>query len=157
MSLALHQPQLEAITAACRRHHVARLHTFGSVLRPDYRPGESDIDLLVEFQPDQPGALYKTYFSLLNELRQSLASRIDLVMVDASAIPTSKHRSRPASSKCMQRDPRAYLNDILEAAAAIEAATAGLDGESYGSNRLIRSAVEREFIIIGEALRVISQ
>jgi uncharacterized protein with HEPN domain len=57
----------------------------------------------------------------------------------------------------MQRDPRAYLNDILEAAAAIEAATAGLDGESYGSNRLIRSAVEREFIIIGEALRVISQ
>jgi uncharacterized protein with HEPN domain len=57
----------------------------------------------------------------------------------------------------MQRDPRAYLNDILEAAAAIEAATVGVNGESYGSNRLIRSAVEREFIIIGEALRVISQ
>lgn len=57
----------------------------------------------------------------------------------------------------MQRDPRAYLNDILEAAAAIEAATLGVNGETYGSNRLIRSAVEREFIIIGEALRVISQ
>ncbi|MCP9848969.1 DUF86 domain-containing protein [Cyanobium sp. Morenito 9A2] len=57
----------------------------------------------------------------------------------------------------MQRDPRAYLNDILEAASAIEAATVGVDGETYGSNRLIRSAVEREFIIIGEALRVISQ
>ena len=27
----------------------------------------------------------------------------------------------------MLRDPRAYLNDILEAAAAIAAATAGLD------------------------------
>jgi uncharacterized protein with HEPN domain len=57
----------------------------------------------------------------------------------------------------MQRDPRAYLNDILEAPSAIEAATAGVNGESYGSNRLIRSAVEREFIIIGEALKVISQ
>ena len=32
-----------------------------------------------------------------------------------------------------------------------------LGGETYVSNRLIRSAVEREFIIIGEALRVISK
>lgn len=57
----------------------------------------------------------------------------------------------------MQRDPCAYLNDILEAASAIQAATLDLDADSYGSSRLIRSAVEREFIIIGEALRVISQ
>jgi predicted nucleotidyltransferase len=47
MTLALGQPQLEAITAACRKHHVARLHAFGSVLRPDFRPGESDIDLVM--------------------------------------------------------------------------------------------------------------
>jgi uncharacterized protein with HEPN domain len=57
----------------------------------------------------------------------------------------------------MQRDPCAYLNDILEAASAIQAATLDLDADSYGSSRLIRSAVEREFIIIGEALRVMSQ
>jgi uncharacterized protein with HEPN domain len=57
----------------------------------------------------------------------------------------------------MQRDSRAYLNDILEAAAAIQEATADVNAEAYGSNRLIRSAVEREFIIIGEALRVIGQ
>lgn len=56
----------------------------------------------------------------------------------------------------MQRDPSAYLNDIIEAAAAIEAATGGLDSDTYGQSRLIRSAVEREFIIIGEALKVIS-
>jgi uncharacterized protein with HEPN domain len=57
----------------------------------------------------------------------------------------------------MQRDSRAYLNDILEAAAAIQEATADVNAEAYCSNRLIRSAVEREFIIIGEALRVIGQ
>jgi uncharacterized protein with HEPN domain len=57
----------------------------------------------------------------------------------------------------MQRDPRAYLNDILESAAAIQAATVDVTAETYGSNRIIRSAVEREFIIIGEALRVIFQ
>ena len=90
MTSALAPNQLEAITNACRRHRVARLHAFGSVLRPDYQPGESDIDLLVEFQPDAPDVLYKTYFSLLNELRQSLATRIDLVMVDAIRNPYVK-------------------------------------------------------------------
>ena len=90
MSLALAQPQLDAIAAACRRHHVARLHAFGSVLRSDFRPGESDIDLLVEFQPLDASTLYQTYFALLNDLRQGLASRVDLVMVDAVRNPTIK-------------------------------------------------------------------
>ncbi len=31
MSLALAQPQLDAIADACRRHHVARLDVFGSL------------------------------------------------------------------------------------------------------------------------------
>jgi predicted nucleotidyltransferase len=45
---------------------------FGSVLRPDYRPGESDIDLLVEFHPLDPASLYKAYFALLNDLLRGL-------------------------------------------------------------------------------------
>lgn len=83
----LPQPQLDAIAAACKRHHVASLHAFGSVLRPDYRPGESDIDLLVEFQPLDASSLYKAYFALLNDLRQGLTSRVDLVMADAVRNP----------------------------------------------------------------------
>ena len=90
MSLALAQPQLDAIADACRRHHVARLDVFGSVLRSDYRPGESDIDLLVEFQPLDPASLYKAYFALLNDLRIGLASRVDLVMADAIRNPYVK-------------------------------------------------------------------
>ena len=57
----------------------------------------------------------------------------------------------------MQRDPRAYLNDILEAGMAIREAVSGQDESTYGANRLIRSAVEREFTIIGEALNVIAK
>ncbi len=57
----------------------------------------------------------------------------------------------------MLRDPRAYLNDILEAAAAITAATAGLDEDTYRRSRLVRSSTEREFIIIGEALKVVAR
>jgi predicted nucleotidyltransferase len=41
----------------CRRHHMRRLALFGSVLRDDFRP-ESDIDVLVEFEPGHvPGLI----------------------------------------------------------------------------------------------------
>lgn len=57
----------------------------------------------------------------------------------------------------MQRDERAYLSDILEACSAIEHALSGLDLAAYRADRLVRSAVEREFIIIGEAVAVLSR
>ncbi|MFM1799361.1 MAG: hypothetical protein RLZZ117_1639 [Cyanobacteriota bacterium] len=90
MAHPLPQPQLDAIADACRRRHVARMDVFGSVLRPDYRPGESDIDLLVEFLPLDPGSLYKACFALLNDLRLALASQVDLVMADAVRNPCIK-------------------------------------------------------------------
>ena len=52
----------------------------------------------------------------------------------------------------MPRSPLAYLLDIVEACAAIESALSGRDIGAYRANRLVRSAVEREFILIGEAV-----
>jgi uncharacterized protein with HEPN domain len=52
----------------------------------------------------------------------------------------------------MPRDQRAYLVDIIESCDAIATAVRGLEFEDYDTNRLIRSSVEREFIIIGEAI-----
>ena len=57
----------------------------------------------------------------------------------------------------MPRDERAYLSDILESCDAISSAVRDLDLTSYQNNRLVRSAVEREFIIIGEAVSVLSR
>ena len=37
----------------CRRHHLRKLSLFGSVLRDDFGP-DSDVDVLVEFDPDHP-------------------------------------------------------------------------------------------------------
>jgi len=51
----------------------------------------------------------------------------------------------------MPRDARAYLADIIESCDAITVAIRGLDLAGYEGNRLVRSSVEREFIIIGEA------
>ena len=39
----------------CRRHHVKRLDVFGSAVNGDFRPDESDIDFLVEFDDSIEG------------------------------------------------------------------------------------------------------
>ena len=41
----------ETLAALCRRHRIRRLSLFGSVLNGSSRP-DSDVDLLVEFEPD---------------------------------------------------------------------------------------------------------
>lgn len=76
----------QGVIHACQRYRVVRLYVFGSSLRDDYRPGESDIDLLVEFQPDESYALVDAYFGLLEELR-GLLGNVDLVMVGAVKNP----------------------------------------------------------------------
>ena len=47
----------EHIAEFCRRHHIRRFAFFGSVLRDDFRP-ESDVDVLLEFEPEHiPGLI----------------------------------------------------------------------------------------------------
>ena len=57
----------------------------------------------------------------------------------------------------MPRDARAYLSDILESCDAIATALAGMDVDGYLSNRLVRSSIERELTIVGEAIAVLSR
>jgi uncharacterized protein with HEPN domain len=57
----------------------------------------------------------------------------------------------------MQRDPRALLQDVVEAADAIAEAIEAITLEDYRDNQMIRSSVEREFIIIGEVLTNLSR
>jgi predicted nucleotidyltransferase len=70
---------LDATTLArfCERHHMRRLALFGSQLKGTARP-DSDIDLLVEFEPGRvPGLL--ALASMEQELSELLGGRrIDL-------------------------------------------------------------------------------
>ncbi len=50
MSTRIELPKDE-IAAFCRRNRIRRLSVFGSVLRNDFSPA-SDVDVLVEFEPD---------------------------------------------------------------------------------------------------------
>ena len=81
------ESQRDRIAAACVRHGVVRLYAFGSATRRDFRPGESDVDLLVEFGPMDPHARADAYFDLLDELRDILGTEVDLVMAGAVKNP----------------------------------------------------------------------
>ena len=56
-----------------------------------------------------------------------------------------------------RREPKAFLHDISVACARIDEFTHGIDFERYRGDALIRSAVERQFEIIGETLNRLSQ
>jgi predicted nucleotidyltransferase len=50
-------PDGEALASLCRRHRIRQLSLFGSTLKGSARP-DSDIDLLVEFEPQaKPGLI----------------------------------------------------------------------------------------------------
>lgn len=65
----------EKIVNFCRRHHISKLAFFGSVLRDDFGP-ESDVDVLVEFEPGHVPGL--AFFKFESELSQILGRRVDL-------------------------------------------------------------------------------
>ena len=63
------------IAEFCRQRHIRRLALFGSILRDDFSP-ESDIDLLIEFEPGcTPGF---RFFTIAEELGQLLGRDVDL-------------------------------------------------------------------------------
>jgi len=57
----------------------------------------------------------------------------------------------------MKDDVLAHLHDILHAARSVKQFVAGSNFDHYCSNELLRSAVERKFEIMGEALNRIDR
>jgi len=71
-AIALTKKQIRAF---CRKHHILRLAFFGSVVRDDFTP-QSDVDVLVEFEPDHiPGF---QFFIIQAELSKLIGHTVDL-------------------------------------------------------------------------------
>ena len=66
----------EQIEAFCRKHHIRWLAVFGSVLRDDFGP-ESDVDVLVEFEPGRRLGL--EFVSIADELEEIVGRRVDFL------------------------------------------------------------------------------
>ena len=62
----------EQIAEFCRRRRIRKLSLFGSVLRDDFSP-ESDVDVLVEFEPGHTPGL--AIVDVEEELSQLLGNR----------------------------------------------------------------------------------
>jgi predicted nucleotidyltransferase len=74
MSVKIEVPS-EEVAAFCRRHHIRKLAFFGSVLRDDFTP-ESDVDVLVEFEPEHTPGL--AFFAIQRELSAILGRKVDM-------------------------------------------------------------------------------
>ncbi|MFH0980577.1 MAG: nucleotidyltransferase family protein [Planctomycetota bacterium] len=60
-----------------RRWRIREFALFGSVLRPDFQP-DSDIDVLITFEPDIPWSLYD-WVDMIDELEAMFGRDVDLV------------------------------------------------------------------------------
>jgi len=70
----------ERLAAFCRKNQIRELSLFGSALREDFRP-DSDIDLLVVFEPDARIGLL-AFARIQRELSELVGRRVDLVPKD---------------------------------------------------------------------------
>lgn len=66
----------DQIAAFCVGHGIKRLSIFGSALRSDFGP-DSDIDVLVEFEPDRIPGLFG-FAGMELELTRMLGRKVDL-------------------------------------------------------------------------------
>ena len=78
MSVRIQIPE-DKIAEFCRRNHIRKLALFGSVLRDDFMP-ESDVDVLVEFEPGHTPGL--AFITMQDELSELLGRSVDLITPD---------------------------------------------------------------------------
>lgn len=75
----------DAIEAFCRKWQIRESALFGSVLRDDFHP-ESDVDVLVTFEPDSPWSLWDL-IDMREELRELFGRGVDLVEKESLVNP----------------------------------------------------------------------
>jgi len=91
---------MQELADLARRHQIRRLAFFGSVLREDFHP-ESDVDVLVEFEP---------------------GARIGLLGMAALEIELSQIIGRKVDLRTPQDLSRYFRDEVVSSAEAIYAA-----------------------------------
>ena len=83
MTINIIEPQVANIAALCRQFGVRRLEVFGSAAGSAFDSEHSDIDFLVDFDPEGKPDLFHRYFGLNEALARLFERKVDLVMVGA--------------------------------------------------------------------------
>ena len=80
--------KLRELRILCRRYGVVRLGAFGSVLREDFDPNNSDIDLAVEFARSRRYGPADQYFKFKTAIERLFDRDVDLI--ELRAMPASR-------------------------------------------------------------------
>lgn len=70
---------LDAIAHLCVKHRVRRLFLIGSATGDAFDSARSDVDFLVEFEPQERKGFEDVYFLLLADLETMLGRHVDLI------------------------------------------------------------------------------
>lgn len=73
---------INQIVSLCQKNKVYSLFAFGSVITNSFRD-ESDIDLVVDINDDDPVSFTEKYFNLKFQLEELLKRKIDLLELKA--------------------------------------------------------------------------
>ncbi len=76
--LALDAATLAAVSGICRRFQVRRLDMVGSATRADFDPARSDVDLLVDFEPEARIGLF-AYVAFADAMEVLFGRHVDLL------------------------------------------------------------------------------
>jgi hypothetical protein len=69
---------MDRVAEICRKWRITRVEVFGSVLRDDWDPDSSDIDLLVTFAPDADVSFF-TLVDMEDDFAAALGRKTDVV------------------------------------------------------------------------------
>ena len=151
---------------------IKSLSLFGSVARNEAK-ANSDVDLLVEFQEEKRLGLFELVgiqqrlegllgrdvdLVMPKELKPRLRDRILKEVVPAlPALPPVDWQcsDREITYNMPRKDWKIYIEDILEAIGDIQSFTAGIDWETFRTDKRTINAVLHSFTIVGEAARKI--
>lgn len=165
--------RLDEIRELCDRYGVQRLDLFGSAVTDRFDPATSDLDFVVDFVDRSPGS-FDRYLDVAEGLEAILHRGVDLVTdrsitspafrgnIDRNrtpvydADPTSPvdttGRFSPREGWSVNERVEQRLRDAREAAGTITEFLVGQTFDDYVGSRLLRSGVERQLEIVGEAL-----
>ena len=145
--------KLAELRELCRRFGVQRLDLFGSAATGRFDPARSDLDFLVAFGPAGIG---KRDLQFLGELEKLFGREVDLIN-EAELQNPYLRRQIEAERRTLfpvvmiSNQAATFLWDARRAAERILRFSAGRSIDDYLDDEMLRSAVERQFEIIGEA------
>lgn len=76
--MQIEKQKITEIAQLCKSNNVKSLFAFGSVIREDFNEN-SDIDLVVDFNENDPIKYTDLYFNLKNKLEEVLKRQVDLI------------------------------------------------------------------------------